>query len=120
MALAGAGIITIVVDVSTRNLTGGGHDDRGLVAIAESVMLVGLVALFAFGVMLRKWRDRHNRRALIGSDPTAIRDVVERRTVSQLERSLDGSIRYFVPVLRRAKTVRTSGCRTSRSPMVWA
>ena len=41
------------------------HDDRGLVAITEAVMLMGLVALVAFGVMLRKWRDRHNRRVSI-------------------------------------------------------
>jgi hypothetical protein len=38
----------------------------------------------------------------------------------QVDRSLVGSMRYFVPVLRRAKTARTSGCRTSRSPMVCA
>ena len=30
-------------------------------------------------------------------------------TVGQVGRSLDGSMRYFVPVLRRAQTARTSG-----------
>src|SRR5205807_2591277 len=43
-----------------------------------------------------------------------------RQGVGQVERSLDGSIRYFVPVLRRANTARTSGCRTSRNPMICA
>ena len=35
-------------------------------------------------------------------------------------RSRDGSIRYFVPVLRRATTASTSGVRTSPRPIVSA
>ena len=45
-ALAVIGTMVIVIDVSTRDLIGAGHDDRGLVAIAEAVSL-GLCLLAA-------------------------------------------------------------------------
>ena len=56
-AVVGLAIITI--DVATRDLTSGGHDDRALVAFAELMMLAGVCVLFAAGVALRRWRDRH-------------------------------------------------------------
>lgn len=64
VVLLGAGVIAIGIDVSTRDLTSGGHDDRGLVAIAEAATLLGVMALFAVGVVARNWRDRHHRSSL--------------------------------------------------------
>ena len=55
------GIGAIVVDVSTRNLTGAGHDDRGLVAVAEVVVLLGFAVLFAAGIALGKLRANRLR-----------------------------------------------------------
>jgi hypothetical protein len=57
--LAAIGIVAIVVDISARDLTTAGHDDRGVVAFAEAALLLGILVLFAVGVGLRRWRDRH-------------------------------------------------------------
>jgi hypothetical protein len=59
-ALAAVGIIVIVVHVSTRDLSSGGHDDRRLVAFAELALLLGLLVLFATGILFRRWYDRHS------------------------------------------------------------
>jgi hypothetical protein len=60
-AVAAVGVAAIVVDVSIRDLSSGGHDDRGLVVFAELVLLLGVLALFALGVLLRRRRDRRGR-----------------------------------------------------------
>lgn len=64
VVLLGAGTIVIGIDVSTRDLTSAGHDDRVLVAITEAATLLGLMAVFAVGVVLRRWLDRHNRSSI--------------------------------------------------------
>ena len=55
------GIAIITVDVITRDLASGGHDDRGFVALAEFMMLVGTLVLLAAGVAVRRWGDRHRK-----------------------------------------------------------
>jgi uncharacterized membrane protein YhaH (DUF805 family) len=57
--LAVLGLAIITIDVTTRDLTSGGHDDRRLVALTELMVLVGALVLLAVGVALRRWRDRH-------------------------------------------------------------
>lgn len=48
-----AGVVIVVLDVTTRDLVSVGHDDRGLVAMAEAVLLLGAAAVFAIGVLVR-------------------------------------------------------------------
>jgi hypothetical protein len=55
------GIGAILVDVSTRNLIGAGHDDRGLVAVAEIVVLLGFGVLTAAGIAIGKLRANRPR-----------------------------------------------------------
>ncbi|MDQ6805703.1 MAG: hypothetical protein M3065_12210, partial [Actinomycetota bacterium] len=44
------GVAAIVIDVSTRNLIGAGHDDRGLVAMSETMILVSFELSMAIGI----------------------------------------------------------------------
>jgi hypothetical protein len=46
----------VVIDVSTRNLMGAGHDDRGLVAMGETMLLVGFELVLAIGIALGEFR----------------------------------------------------------------
>ncbi len=50
------GVLAIIVDVSTRDLVGSGHDDRGLAAMTEGFLLVVLAALVAVGITLGRRR----------------------------------------------------------------
>ncbi|MDQ6774623.1 MAG: hypothetical protein M3071_00030 [Actinomycetota bacterium] len=50
------GVGAIVIDVSTRNLIGAGHDDRGLVAMGETMLLVGFEVSMAIGIALGEVR----------------------------------------------------------------
>jgi hypothetical protein len=50
------GVGAIVIDVSTRNLTGAGHDDSGLVAMSETILLVGFELALAIGIALGEFR----------------------------------------------------------------
>ncbi len=54
-----AGLLGTAIDVSTRDLSGAGHDDQGLVAIVEAIMLTGALGMLALGIALRHWRDHH-------------------------------------------------------------
>jgi hypothetical protein len=67
--LAALGIAAIAVDVSSRDLTSGGHDDRGLVAFTEGAMLLVALALIGAGVALRRWRERDPGRGAGVSSP---------------------------------------------------
>jgi len=59
------GVLAIIVDVSTRDLVGSGHDDRGLVAMTEGFLLVVLAVLLAVGITLGRRRAGrpHGRRS---------------------------------------------------------
>ncbi|MEA2196542.1 MAG: hypothetical protein QOJ25_593 [Solirubrobacteraceae bacterium] len=46
------GVVTIIIDVSTRNLIGAGHDDRGLVAMSETMLLIGFELSLAIGIVI--------------------------------------------------------------------
>jgi hypothetical protein len=71
MAIAGSGALLISVDVATRDLTSAGHDDRGLVAAAEVVLLLVLEAFAAIGTGLAKRRRARTRSGPIESRNTA-------------------------------------------------
>jgi len=63
-----AGVVIIVVDVTTRNLVSAGHDDRGRVAMTEAVLLLGAAAFFALGALLRGMHEKRRARDPAESD----------------------------------------------------
>lgn len=62
IAVVVLGALGILIDVSTRDLTGAGHDDRGLVAIVEAILLSVLATALAVGIAIGKRRSDHARR----------------------------------------------------------
>lgn len=63
VAVVVLGGLGILIDVSTRDLMGAGHDDRWLVAIEEAALLSVLATALAGGIAVGKWRSERARRA---------------------------------------------------------
>jgi hypothetical protein len=57
------GSLVIAVDISTRDLQSDGHDDRVLVAVSETALLLVVIGAAACGTLLRQRypRERNSR-----------------------------------------------------------